>query len=308
MSKLLLRLGFFVVLMLGLIFLLMPLKTQALEIGKPDQTQQVNLLASQTIEDNLIAVGELVKIEGTIKGDLLVIANRFEFKGKIEGNLFVLADRAFLEGQISRDVYSISKNLVASETLNVQKDFYGVVLENFSNLGAKIGGKTQVSQLKALKPQKISFGTVVTRQLFGFISTLLFGWLLLWLFPKLTTKIAEFTSAHLGKSLLVGLASLIIMLVGGILAIFTIIGLPIGLVLLGFFWFAIYTAWIWTSLALGKFLTGERYNQVFRLFLGLLILKAIALTPAIGGLLAFLVVFAGTGSLVYVLLKLRETL
>lgn len=305
LKKLLNRISTFSIFILGLICLLLPLKVQALQVKEQDKSQEIKILSTDTVEDNLLAIGQKVKIEGTIKGDLVVIAAQFELKGRVEGNLLGLADKAFLTGEVTKDVYLISRDMVLSQDLLVQKDFFGMALENLTNLGAKIGGKTQISRLQE---RQVSINTILSRQVLGFLSTIILGWFLLWLVPKLSTQISENTVKHMGKNLLIGFASIILLPLMIFLAGLTIIGLPIAIILGVLLWLAIYTAWIWVSLALGKYLTSGRYNQLFRLFLGLLILRVIALAPGIGPVLAILVVLIGTGGLVSVLLKLRGTL
>lgn len=96
------------------------------------------LPAGQTIANDLIVSGEIVRIEGTVEGDLIVAARLVEVSGAVGGDILGFAEELDVTGTVGGNVRTASRSL----------DIEGVVERNVTAAGeilrvgpgAQIGG------------------------------------------------------------------------------------------------------------------------------------------------------------------------
>jgi hypothetical protein len=129
------------------------------------------------------------------------------------------------------------------------------------------------------------------------------GLALILVFPGFTHRSAHSFTAKMGWSLLYGLLILIVMPILSILLMVTIVGLPLGLIMLLAYFSLLYIAKVIAGLSIGSALIGRKEkgagSQILSLFLGLLILELVALIPIVGGLLGFVMLVVGLGAIYF---------
>ncbi len=69
------------------------------------------LAAGQTIANDLVVTGEIVRIEGTVEGDLIAAARRIEISGTVLGDILAVAEEIEVTGTISGNVRTGSRTL-----------------------------------------------------------------------------------------------------------------------------------------------------------------------------------------------------
>ena len=94
------------------------------------------LPAGQTIENDLIVAGEIVRIEGTVAGDLIVAARLVEVSGSVEGDILGFAEEIDVTGTVKGNVRTASRSL----------DIEGLVERNVTAAGEilRVGSGAQV--------------------------------------------------------------------------------------------------------------------------------------------------------------------
>ena len=94
------------------------------------------LPAGQTIENDLIVSGEIVRIEGTVNGDLLVAARLVEVSGTVTGDILGFAEEIDVTGVVGGNVRTASRSL----------DIEGLVERNVTAAGEilRLGPGAQV--------------------------------------------------------------------------------------------------------------------------------------------------------------------
>ena len=94
------------------------------------------LPAGQTIDNDLIVTGEIVRIEGTINGDLIVAARLVEVSGSVTGDILAFAEEIDVTGTVGGNVRTGSRSL----------DIEGIVERNVTAAGeiVRVGPGAQV--------------------------------------------------------------------------------------------------------------------------------------------------------------------
>ncbi len=93
-------------LLIGLMALSLP--GRALE---QRHSEFVNVAADQTIDDTLLATGNIVRVEGVVNGDLLAFGESVEVRGTVKGDLVSFAKRTLVSGTVEGNIYNFSNSL-----------------------------------------------------------------------------------------------------------------------------------------------------------------------------------------------------
>lgn len=111
--------------------LMLMLANPSFGITKRSGEGTVTIAATETIEDSVLAAGELVRVEGTINGDLLAMGRDVEITGNVKGtvmafaqnvnvrgtvlgSVIVFAQRCDLAGRVEQSVYAGLQTLVTA--------------------------------------------------------------------------------------------------------------------------------------------------------------------------------------------------
>jgi hypothetical protein len=238
-------------------------------------------------------VGDLVvfhgssTVDGTVEGSLTAFDAPVTISGRVEGDVVVFNGRVQLRSgaEVTGDVVSRSDPAVAS--------------------GATIGGDTKRVE------------TNVNWEGFGWVgrlgwwvavsvSTLVVGLVLMWLVGRGAPGILEAGRTKVGGSIGWGLLAFFGLPIVGIIALVTIVGIPLGfglLAALGLIYALGYgaTAWI-----VGRRVVREPTSWILAFLAGWAILRVVALVPVLGGLMWFAAVVFGLGALLVAATRARS--
>jgi hypothetical protein len=171
--------------------------------------------------------------------------------------------------------------------------------------GATIGGTTRRVQTH-VNWAGFGWASALAWWLAVSISTLLIGLALLWLVGRGATRIEDTGRTRIGPSIGWGLLAFFGLPILAILALVTILGIPLGLgvlAALALIYTLGYTATAWI---IGRRILG-RAAWVVAFLLGWGILRALALIPAVGSLIWFVAVVFGLGALTVTIWRARST-
>ncbi|HEY3375513.1 MAG TPA: hypothetical protein VGK02_10735 [Candidatus Aquicultor sp.] len=167
--------------------------------------------------------------------------------------------------------------------------------------GSKVNGKTTFHRVEQQQRGR-SAASYIIGFIVSYLAALLFGIVLLALFPVRVTEIADTIRTKPWISLLIGFVLLIVAPIAIIILLVFVITIPIALVLAFLYALGLYTAKIFVGLTAGRFITeyfklgGGNYVA---LLIGLLIVMLLGAIPFLGALLRFLYILFGLGAAAY---------
>ncbi len=72
------------------------------------------LPAGQSVDDDLVAIGRLIRIDGTVHGDVYAIGQTISIGGTIDGDLIALGQSVTIDGTVRNDVRAAGEFLVVN--------------------------------------------------------------------------------------------------------------------------------------------------------------------------------------------------
>jgi hypothetical protein len=305
-----------------------------------DETVTTDLYASAgsvriegTVEGDLVASGGSVEITGQVGGDLLVGSGNAEISGEVTGDARVGAGRVLVTGSVGEDLSVGSGQTTLASSGTVGEDFLfgtgqtsleGRVEGNvvgstgsYKRTGT-IGGTEDVNVVERGEP---TFGDRGLYALERFVSIVVIGALLLWLFPRAVDGAADTLRRRPWASLGVGvlgafgfvvlivvifLVMILLSIAFGLLQLESLLGATVfgsltGVTVVTFlFWLLVFFgAQVVVSMVLGRLMVGtERSRRWIALVLGALIVVVLFSIPVAGIVLGILIALFGLGAVI----------
>ena len=98
----------------------------------------VTVAAKETLDDTLMASGNIVRVEGVINGDLLAFGESVEVRGTVKGDLVSFAKRTVVSGSVEGNIYNFSNSLDLDGQLG--HNLYGFLQSLRVNDRSRVGG------------------------------------------------------------------------------------------------------------------------------------------------------------------------
>ncbi len=261
------------------------------------------------VGDDLVALGGQIDVgkNSVVGGSLISTAGLVTVDGEIKEDLRGVIGTLMLNGKIDRDVdIVVQDNIAVSYTAKVAGNFsYSSLVES------KIPNNIVAGKIKFNKSEnKENFGEktrdIVMDKIFSYISALVILALLCAFFKNYLVKAAEFAKQNIFKSMGIGVIALISCFIGGIILVFTMVGIPLGMIAfvagLILLYFGKIFAAVWLGGYIGKFAENKKINE-FTLFLwsalGLLFYYIVGIIPFAGWLFDAGAGLIGIGTAVY---------
>jgi len=122
---------------LGLVVLLLAFSLSGFSLERR-HTEIVSVGASETVDDTLLASGNIVRVEGVINGDLLPFGGTVEVRGTVKGDLVSFAKRIVVSGTVEGNIYNCSNSLDLDGQVN--HSLYGLMQSLRLNDRGRVGG------------------------------------------------------------------------------------------------------------------------------------------------------------------------
>jgi hypothetical protein len=260
---------------------------------------------SQNSDAFVVLTGPADVPRGEQVGDLVVFHGSSTVDGTVNGSLTAFDAPVAISGTVNGDVVVFRGRVALASGANVTGD---VVSQNDPIVasGARVGGTTRRVQTD-INWAGFGWASALAWWLAVSISTLLIGLALLWLTGRGATRIEDTGRTRIGPSIGWGLLAFFGLPILAILALVTIVGIPLGLgvlAALALIYTLGYTATAWI---IGRRILGTRTAWVLAFLLGWGILRVLALIPAVGGLIWFVAVVFGLGALTVTIWRARST-
>lgn len=254
------------------------------------------LLAAPVGDDALVAAGRFeTRPAGAIGKSLLLAAGEASLAGAI-GELRARASQLHLAAAVAGSASIDALRLAIAPATRIGGDLR-YVSATFKPVapGVRVAGETRATRYALREWPKTLAGLAL-----GFATAFAFGALALAIAPRRLAELAEAAFARPGRGVLLGLGALLGWPVAAVLAMLTIVGLPIGIVALLAYGCALYAAplasawaisWRWLPAARGRW----RYAGFGGVLALTILLRAL---PAVGPYLSFGLTLWGLGAMI----------
>lgn len=261
------------------------------------------------IYSSIFAIANEMNVNGSVY-DIYALCNKCTIgeNGSITRDFRAVADSVNISGKIRRNAYITSENITFSELANTY--IYGnLTYTSRTELsiaeGAVAGTVTYEKEKEVTSPSVTSLIVSEIENVIGLlINTLIVCLLAIWLTPKFIKKVS---SMGIKKSLicfLIGLGVLIFVPVIVVILLITVIGIPVSLALLAFYILLIAFSTSFSSIALSGIITKKLNLEGNMKFVLVALASTVAiwllrLIPYVGGLVGFLSLLLGLGTVVF---------
>lgn len=298
-----------------------------------------NVTVDGQVNGDLISGGGIVDISGKVSGDVRAAGGTVSISGSVGGNVTVFGGTVKIEkssfvtgslvggggtlqilGPVGNGATIVGGDIMINN--KVGGDVWAGVGSMDVGSDAEIAGKmTYVSSDNAsIAPEAKIAGEVVRqdppkeftkkREVKGFgwgwglytlLTSLVIGSLLVWLAPNLITRTAEYVTSRPWASLGIGFLALVATPILAILLFITLLGIPLGILLMVGYVITLFFAHLFTGIAIGGLIAGYmnwKKNLYASLIVGLIALTLVGVVPFLGTLASFIATLLGLGALI----------
>ena len=260
------------------------------------------LIVSGGTKQNASLAGGTVVVNksASVGRDLQVVSGDVQVDGSVGRNLNIIAGEARINGKVGGSVDARVDRLIIGPEAEIKGNLTYTAQQKVEIApSAKISGKTIVRPAPEKKAPSSAWKFTVWA--WRFLAILLIGIIFVALAPAGVSGAADRATGAFWRSLLIGLVMLVVIPVVCFVIALTLIGLPIALILLISYLILLYFSNVFAALAIGKWLFAKFGRPQMSLYLdllvGLLILWLLIAIPYVGGLIHFIAILLGIGSM-----------
>jgi hypothetical protein len=258
----------------------------------------------QATEAFVVLSGRADVPEGQQVGDLVVFHGSSTVDGTVNGSVTAFDAPVTISGRVNGDVVVFNGRVELRSGANVTGDVVSQQAPVVAS-GATIGGTTTRLQTRT---NWNGFGWVgrIGWWLAVSVSTLVVGLVLLWLVGRGAARILEVGRTRIGPAIGWGLLVFFGLPILAIIALVTVVGIPLGLGLLAALLLIYALGYCATAWILGRSILRGPTIWVVAFLVGWAILRVVALIPILGGLVWFAAVVFGLGALAVAIWRARS--
>jgi hypothetical protein len=261
------------------------------------------LAADDTPDDRIVLSGPVLVDRGeTVPGDVVVGDGDILIRGTVKGDVVALGGDVTIRGKIGGDVVTFGGLATLGRAARISGDLRYFDKKPVVAKGAKISGETKKFDGGEFSGT-FSTGALILGAAF-LVSMLLLGLLLVLLAPRAADAIARTAKNRKGMAIGIGIAAFILLPVLAVLLAVSILGTPLGIILLLLLIPLFAIAYVSTAFAVGRLII--KGARILALLVGLVILGLLTMVPFLGALVGLLAVIFGLGLLFATLLRARS--
>lgn len=253
--------------------------------------------------DQIVLSGDVKVPRGDEVGEVVILHGTATIAGVVRGDVIVVDGSISVTGQVSGSVVSVNGPV----TLGPNAQVLGDVLARGRirvRAGASVGGDVREGAAFTFRTPIDVFGPLAA-WLAVVTSTLLLGALLLFLVPRGAEAVAAAALGSPWPAAGIGLAAFVALPVAGVVAVLTLVGLPLGIgVLLGLF--LLYSiGFAWTVFVVGRALWHLPRSRWVAFAIGWAIVAGISAIPVVGAIAWFAGAAFGLGAMTIATWRVR---
>ena len=268
-----------------------------------------------SIMNDAFVAGNIITFESDtiVKRDTVTAGSDVELSGTFERNVSVYAAKVNVKGaKIKGNLKIYSENITVDNASTVEGTLYYPEDSKFKISEGAIINKTEKTPAIQTEDEENYFATL-SAKIWSFLGlALVFAAISLFfpgIFDKINEKYEKFEVSEAVEVFTKGLVVLILIPIVALLLCLTMIGIPLGIILLVLYGLSLYLSTIFTSYLIGyktwqKVFNKEAHTLMFGL-IGLFILLIIELIPGVKTLITIIVVLVGLG-IIFDILKTKK--
>ena len=232
--------------------------------------------------DQIVLSGDVQVRRGQEVGEVVVLHGTATVAGVVRGDVVVLDGRIDVTGQVSGAVVSVGGSVALGPSSRVLGDVlaHGTVS---AAPGARVDGEVRQGVTFTFRAPIEALGAFAP-WLAVWCSVLAFGLLLLLVGPRAADAVSSAAHGSPWASVGWGFAAFVALPLAGVIGVFSLVWLPLGLGLL-LSLFLLYSVGVaWSAFALGRVLWHEPRSRALAFVIGWAILAAVAAIPFVGGI------------------------
>jgi len=269
------------------------------------------------VKEDLIALGGNVTVgnKSVIGGSMVVAIGSLIMDGDVKGGMQGALGVLTMGGKVEKDVIiSVQDKMNFTPTAKIMGALkYSSMIETVIPAGV-VGGAIEFNKFEGKNNMKFDKDTLLKEltysyiiyKVVSFLGALLLLLILVLMCPNMLAKFGEGMKGNGVKAFGVGLLTIILTILGSLLLMATIVGIPVALILLVALFVSFYVAKIFASLWIASYLFSfakkKGRNIKVKLFFAtgliLLLYYIVGIIPIIGWLITFVLFLVGLGGLV----------
>ncbi len=272
------------------------------KVGDDVRVAAGTLTIDGTIHDDLISFSgnTILSNTGSIGGDIASASGQLDLLGDVGGNVTGSGGEVTLGGAVGGNVDLSTGQLVVLPDAYITGNLKYRSPESANVPAGAVGKETSFLQEEYNKEDSSKFS--ILSWFIGYLSLVLIGLLGIVIWPEQIQNIASKTPEIPGKTFLTGLAIFIASMIIAFLLLITVIGIPLGLILMVLIFAGLYIARIFTGIWLGKYLfmkMDKESKPWIELALGMFVLLLVSEIPVIGALVYIAATFIPVGNMYF---------
>ncbi len=268
--------------------------------------------------DSAVIIGGTVNVDAPIKGDLIVAGGEVDLNSDVGGKIVAAGGTINLRGDVARNVVMAGGQVRVLSTSEIGRDAAisggdvynaGRVLGtlwvnagNFQNNGT--AGEVRFQLWEEDEAEERSEAFISTFSILMVLGFLIVGLMMLRLFPGGVSAVDREIRRSPPVRALLGLGLIAASIILIFVSIFTVVGLPLGLLLLALFVAALMLANLFVSFSLGRWIVSalnQTLGDMPAFILGYLVLSLLFLVPYVGFIIELISISLGFGAMLFAL-------
>lgn len=269
-----------------------------------------NVTVSGRVEGNMSAAGQTVNLDlpGSVGQDVSVAGNDVTLNGEIGRDVSAAGANIYLNSKVGRNVEARSEQLSLGKLANVSGNVtYQSYKDASRDQAATVAGKVTRQDPPARDNGRQAAGAAFGFNLFMVVALLVTSLILALLLPRFFWKVSDVADRSVGKTFLVGLLAAIVAPVVIVFLMFTLIGIPLGLLALLVWAVTLFMSGPVAAFSLGRVFFKDSTSAVMTMLAGSAVIAVLYLIPILNILTGILVGCFGIGALVRYAWGLRNT-
>jgi hypothetical protein len=255
--------------------------------------------ASANSDDRIVIVGPVLVDRGETVGDVVVLDGDVTIRGTVKGDVIVGDGDVTIRGTVKGDVVAAVGQATLGRRGRISGDLiYGDERPVLAP-GSRVGGDVQ-----KVDAGDASIVGAIGAWIAVVVSMFVLGLLFLLLAPRAAEALARTARSKGLICALVGVLGFFLLPIIAVAALFTLVGIPLGIVLLCLVLPLYALGYVTTALVVGRLIL--KSSLILAFLLGLVIVGLLTLIPIAGGIIGFLAVCFGLGALLVSLVRARS--
>lgn len=274
----------------------------------------VNL--SSTILGDLIIIGGQVNLlpEANILGETTIIGGFLKQNAKLSKNSNIIAASVVLNGEISGDTDITTQSIVFAHGAKILSNLnYYAPIKAQEKEGSTITGTVRYNQISTIRETGFIKSAIINILSFWiilkFITTLILAFILVLLFKVFSQGVSDIANQSFFKSVLIGFLSFILLPVFFVILMISLIGLPLGILMILIYILIISLASAFAGIIIGTMVTHmldknpDKKVTFPNAVIGIVLLTTVQFVPTLGDFTILFFALASIGAMIRFIYK-----